>query len=271
MTERNTIQPYTTEKILKFKRAIEKQHEKGNPPYYEIFVDGLKVIKRTNDFSEFDGYEEFVDDDTNEVLILLYSEHATSPRNTKHRFIVKEKKQEPEKPQIVQQVQTMNGLDFESRMKELLEKERLQNRVNQLEEKLAERDKKIADAEDYMGKMQAGIERVKLELESSKSVWGERLLDLAKNPPDWLKMVFLNKGNTQPISGTESTEGDVSFKKKSGPTDSEQRYLEVLRQMEDELDEESLAMIMLINDKLIQEQNLIPDVADLVGVKLTEA
>jgi len=55
-----TTEKYDPLKIELIKKNLETQEAQGAPLYYEIFVDNLKVVQRTNKVELFDNYEEFV-------------------------------------------------------------------------------------------------------------------------------------------------------------------------------------------------------------------
>src|SRR5258708_12761587 len=70
-------------KIDKLKHYLEDMAGKGQPRLYEIFVDGLKVVPKTEDTGQFDNYEQYMDEDTEKVRILVYNSNL-SPLN--HQF-----------------------------------------------------------------------------------------------------------------------------------------------------------------------------------------
>ncbi len=67
-------------KIDKLKHFLEEMSSKGHARPFEIFVDNLKVIPKTEDPKDFDAYEYYMNEDTEKVRILIYNSTAT-PRN----------------------------------------------------------------------------------------------------------------------------------------------------------------------------------------------
>lgn len=272
MTYRTSdTQPYTTEKLLKVKRLLEKAKERNTPRYFEIVVDGFKVVQRTNDLSEFDSHEEFVDDDTREVVILLYSDNPTSPRNTKHIFRLKEIKKEIPVP-VVPVQQGLSGVELQAKIDEVVEKKDMQNQIKDLQKQLEDSQKKLTEADEYIEKLEDLKENLEKEVEEVKRKSGERWMKLAENPPLWVQQLVVGKITGTELSGTEQkpNEGEVTFSKKSSSSslsEEQKRHLQVIQAMEQELNEEQLHLLMQINDSLITDKTKIPEVADLLDLK----
>ena len=180
--------------------------------------------------------------------------------------------------QQVQQAGFLNGIEVQNYVREILEKDRMTTKIISLEEKLQERDKKINEAEEYIAKLQRGIELAMQEKEKSKTPeWMERLIKLIENPPSWVPPLIAGKAFAQALEGTETKteqQGDASFSKKKRDTsftESDKEYLEVKKLMEDELNEEQFITVMRIERKLSEEPDLIPTVADLVEIETGES
>jgi len=263
------VQPYTTEKLLKVKRLLEKAREKNTPRYYEIMVDGFKVVQRTNDLSDFDSHEEFVDEDTREVVVLLYSESPTSPRNTKHIFRLREMKKEM--PVVAPVQQGLSGIELQAKIDEVVERKDMQNQIKELQKQLEDSNKRVAEADEYIDQLEDKVQTLEKEVEDVKSKTGERWMKLAENPPMWVQQLVVGKITGNGLSGTEQKEqeGEVTFSKKSseaGLSESQKRHLQVIQAMEQELNEEQLHTLMQINDTLITDKDKIPEVADLLDL-----
>jgi hypothetical protein len=263
------VQPYTTEKLLKVKRLLEKAREKNAPRYYEIMVDGFKVVQRTNDLSDFDSHEEFVDEDTREVVVLLYSESPTSPRNTKHIFRLREMKKEM--PVVAPVQHGLSGIELQAKIDEVVERKDMQNQIKELQKQLEDSNKRVAEADEYIDQLEDKVQTLEKEVEDVKSKTGERWMKLAENPPMWVQQLVVGKITGNGLSGTEQKEpeGEVTFSKKSsegGLSESQKRHLQVIQAMEQELNEEQLHILMQINDTLITDKDKIPEVADLLDL-----
>src|SRR5205809_3634784 len=137
MTMPVTNDVYDQLKIDKLKHFLETQFEKGHPKPFEIFVDNLKVVAKTEDPKEFDTYEFYMNEDTEKVRILIYNSNL-SPRNDQYCFMVQK---------TVGSTKSLNGLG---------EIEGI------IQEKLAARDR-----EYEMSRLKEELEATKQELEET--------------------------------------------------------------------------------------------------------
>src|SRR3989337_1429733 len=81
-------QKYDQAKIEKLAEYLRLYYQKDQPIDYEIIVDGLRVVRRTNDPDMFPLHEAFVTGDTKSIEVLFYS--GTSPNNERHVFTLSE-------------------------------------------------------------------------------------------------------------------------------------------------------------------------------------
>ncbi len=70
------------------KRMLFNYAKGGSPRYYEIWVDDVKVVEKTNDPQKFTDYEEYLYDETENVSINVFT---SSPVNLHGKVGVKEK------------------------------------------------------------------------------------------------------------------------------------------------------------------------------------
>src|ERR1035437_3447915 len=85
---------YDQLKVEKLKLSLQKQAATGQARYYEIYVDGLKAVAKTNDINDFDQYENFMTEESEKVRILIYSTSINSPRNDQFNYKIVYKVQE---------------------------------------------------------------------------------------------------------------------------------------------------------------------------------
>lgn len=261
-------QTYDPASLDNIKLVLAMSYESGRPQSFEIEVDGLRVVQRTQVLEMFDTYKKFIHPNTRKVIVTVYRGVKT-PAATKHVFVREKESTDAlgnlQQHAVAPQPGYLSGTEVKQMMQDMLEKERMNNRIVQLEEKLEDRDKKIKEAEEYIAKLQTGINTLKQERDSKNSAMIDKLVDIAKNPPDWVKLIILknSKGEKQELSGNETKE-----EKALSISEADKRHISVLRKMEETLEEEDLHAMMIINDKLIDEPKLIPDVADLLDISL---
>lgn len=259
-------QTYDPVLIENIKRILEMQVQEGKPQGFEIDMDGLRVVSRTIHTEKFDNYKKFLHPTFKKITVTVYKGIKT-PNGTKHVFI-KDKPQENlgsiEPVRAATLIpEYLQGITYESRTKELMDMRDLQNDNKWLQRKIEKRDTRIKEAEDYISKLQAGIEHLKTEAGNKQNVWVDRLLKIAESPPDWVKLMVLNSTKSkQQLSGTESTDDQ----KTESLSESDQQRILILRRMEEELEENQLEAVMLINEKFVEEPGLIPQVAGILDI-----
>jgi hypothetical protein len=86
MSKTITTEKFDAIRFEKIKHLLESHAERGKARYFEIFVDNLKVVDKTNDIGSFDDYLLYLDDKTKMIKLLLYSPCESSPRNDKFFF-----------------------------------------------------------------------------------------------------------------------------------------------------------------------------------------
>jgi len=127
--------PYSSEKIGMLKQLLINNAESGNPIYYEIRVDGLKVVLRTNDPEQFDKYEDFIEPGTLSVTVVLYE--GTSRNNTRHIFIMKDEPKADAKPLSGIEINKMVDAKVEE-VKKQMKQEQVVKENKDLKEELGE-------------------------------------------------------------------------------------------------------------------------------------
>lgn len=84
---------FDQQKIDRLKSHLESMASKGTPKFYEIFVDGLKAVPKTDEPKEFEGYEDYMTPETGQVKVVIYCSGA-SPRNDQYVYSMKAKSNE---------------------------------------------------------------------------------------------------------------------------------------------------------------------------------
>ncbi len=84
---------FDQQKIDRLKNHLLSMAEKGKSKYFEIFVDSLKAVPKTDEPDDFDGYEDYMTPDTEQVKVCIYNTGA-SPRNDQYVFLLKARTRE---------------------------------------------------------------------------------------------------------------------------------------------------------------------------------
>lgn len=152
----NSIATYDSTKVERLKHLLNSCKEKGKAKYYEIFVDILKVVEKTDDPAEFDSYLDYMDDDTKELKIVIYNT-ANSPRNDQYTFQLKANEQQPEK----KQPDELSGVDISTRIDEKLDVERKKWEMDLLTKECEQLKEKVKEAEEYIEKLEQAYQEAK--------------------------------------------------------------------------------------------------------------
>jgi hypothetical protein len=255
-------------KIDKLKHFLEDMASKGQAKPFEIFVDSLKVVPKTEDPKDFDSYEFYMNEDTEKIRILIYNSNL-SPRNDQYCFYVQQNKQE--KP--------LNGLgDLDGIIQEKLNARDKEYELNRLKEELEETKAQLEESEEYADKLEQQLEEAK----SNKYKLGKLdLIDfgtlvlgrIAEKNSDLLAKVGLEGlGNNQKQIATSETENtEASFQKKTETPNisAEQlQYIPVLQQLDAAFDKLSLEVVMLILGKFSEDPDILSSVAESLDIPL---
>jgi hypothetical protein len=157
-----TNEKYDPVRIERIRHFLESCEEKGKPKFYEIFVDNLKAVDKTDDTSCFDEYKVYMDDNTQMIKILIYTSTENCPRNDKFIFSVRNPKEEKKQEQL-------NGLDIQNKIEAAIQLERDRNHVLQLQKELEVTKERLEEAEEYAGTLEEKLENYQQAYEQLKA------------------------------------------------------------------------------------------------------
>lgn len=260
---------YDQLKIDKLKHFLEEMASKAHPRPFEIFVDNLKVVPKTDDPKDFDSYEYYMNEDTEKVRILIYNSHL-SPRNDQYCFYVQKDKTTNK---------SLNGLgEIETIVQEKLEARDREYEINQLKKELEETKQQLEESEEYAEDLERQLDesrsnKYKLGRLDLVELGGVVLENLAmKNSPalDKIGLGGLLGGNKQ-IEEPRQPETEASFQKKSESNSSLKpehlQYIPVLQQLDQAFDTQNLELVMQILGKLSEEPSHLKAVAELLNIE----
>ena len=266
---------YDQLKIDKLKHYLETQYEKGHPKPFEIFVDNLKVVSKTEDPKEFDSYEFYMNEDTEKVRILIYNSNL-SPRNDQYSFMVQKNKVE----------KGLNGLgDVEAIIQEKLAARDREHEMNKLREELELTKEELQDAEEYAGKLEKEIEYLKENKFKLGNINIGELASVAlegivrRNPQMLTKLPGGealagiieqdNKDKEKLLTQPSSPEPQVKIEKDTTPeiTEEEKRHLAYLRQLEQTFNKEQAEMFNTVLGAMVNEPSIIPGIIEFLNQK----
>lgn len=214
-------QRYSEDKIYKHLDYLKMYEQEGEPLEFEILIDGMRAVRRTDNPNKFSLFENFINEDTQKVEVIIYQ--GTSNHNDKYIYTLKE---EPQREQ-----ETLGDIDLriEERVKEAERKWKFQL----LETENKELKKTIEELEEEV----EGLEREKASILSKQSpmkgilgeVGASFVEAFIRNNPQMLKGLpggqalagMLERDENAPEVEEEETE--VSFKPKERKTEKRER------------------------------------------------
>ena len=75
MQENKTL-PYDEGQINRLQKFLGTCSEQNSPRFFEVMVDGIKVISRTNNPSEFSAYKGHLDRDAKNLKVIIYHDNG---------------------------------------------------------------------------------------------------------------------------------------------------------------------------------------------------
>jgi hypothetical protein len=266
---------YDQLKIDKLKHYLESQAEKGQAKPFEIFVDNLKVVSKTEDPKEFDSYEFYMNEDTEKVRILIYNSNL-SPRNDQYCYMVQRNKSE----------KSLNGFgDIEGIIQDKLSARDREHEMNKLREELDAAKEELEETEQYAEKLEKEIEHLKqnkfklgnINLGELASVALEGIV--RRNPQMLTKLPggdalagIIEQDNREKeklIAESSAPESAVRVEKDPSNeiTDEEKRHLAYLRKLEQSFNREQAEMFNAVIGAMVEEPTIIPSVLEFINPK----
>jgi len=285
MSSKITTEKYDVVKMERLKHYLETNAERDKPKYYEIFVDNLKAVDKTNDPACFDDYTMYMNEDSKVIKVLIYTSTENSPRNDKFIFTIVNTEEERRKHDKKQS--ELNGLEIQNKIDSAITAERDRLNTEKLKEELEEKTKQLAEAEEYIDQLNEELEAVKEKKYNPREIQFGNIASIAieemiKRNPTWSKKVPLigalsglleTEQHTVSVStenNTPSEETSASFAKKTKESPQEnldkdtKAKLEFFQQMEENFTEEQLNMVIEIIQSLAVKPEQLATVYELV-------
>jgi dihydroneopterin aldolase len=269
-----TNDQYDQLKIDKLRHYLEDMAAKAQSRSYEIFVDSLKVVPRTEDVKQFDSYEYYMNENTEKIRILIYSS-SVSPRNDQYCFYVQQHKGG----------KGLNGLgEIEGMIQEKLEARDREHEMALLRTQLAEAKQELEETEDYAEKLQQELDEVKANKFKLGNINIGELASIAlegmirRNPQLLTKLpggealagiIEQDNEEKQKFIASPSAETEVSFQKASDENKlnpQHLQYIPVLQQLDAAFDQEQLKLVMQVLGKFSEDPVHLTTVAELLNI-----
>ncbi|MBA2611312.1 MAG: hypothetical protein H0U95_05020 [Bacteroidetes bacterium] len=270
-------------KIDRLKNHLSTLADKNKAKFYEIIVDGLKAVPKTDEISDFDAYEDYITKDTEQIKIVIYNT-ALSPRNDQYVFILQAKDKD-EALNI-----GLNGVPLQKFSRNSISewrenkarKDEQQIEILRLKRECSDLKAKNQFNEEYIDELEKQIEKAKrngntiggFHLGDILSVAAEGLIN--RNKDGISKIPFLSglagitKKEPESLEATKSEkESEASFQKMdeaaTNPALSEEDavMLELIKQIENQFTEDEFGTVLDIVDAMAKDKELIVSVSEL--------
>ncbi|MCC7302786.1 MAG: hypothetical protein IT233_09100 [Bacteroidia bacterium] len=256
----NTYEPSRLETI---KRVLENEQRRGSPRFYEIWVDGVKVVEKTDNPEEFSKYEEFIFADTQKVTVNLFTSSQTSSHIvSRHHFTFGEE----EKSSRDESLRGFGLGEIEARINEKVSLERERWDCEQVKKDLGSTKDKLREAEEYIGQLQDVIDETKKKLTDANGM-GEIasvIKDLA------LPHLLGKKPEEKTLSGNEKPKEEASFKMKSSEEEAlpeaDKAFMEFGRKLRETFNRDEFDMVLLVIDEFMKDKTNIKPVTELLNI-----
>lgn len=275
---------FDQQKIDRLKNHLESLATKGAPKYYEIFVDGLKAVPKTNEPNEFDGYENYMSPDTGQIKIVIYCSGA-SPRNDQYVFSMKAKSNEEALDY------GLNGIAVKSFTTNELKELRLQRdqkaafkaEITQLNSDLDAAYKELDEKEAYIATLEKAVLEAKANGNKIGGIHAGEVLSVAlesymkRNAKNFEKQLgveglsgLLGADETRPID-TTTQQSEVTLKKKNSDSESvelseqDKNFLALFHQIQKHFSQMEMDQVVEIIEALSKDKSKINLILDLLS------
>jgi hypothetical protein len=268
--------PYSSEELESIKSMLEAEAREGNPLFYEVKVDNNTCIHRTCKPERFDELHNFLNERSKHLVIVVY---PYASRNTKNYY----------KYAMNADERTLSGAELptgEQNYKEELKHMEERWEARRTQEKLAETERMLADAEEYIEELTQQLMELKAKpnhfggLDLGKLA-GTAIQGIALNYPKVFEKVPVLNGiaeaiqeSTPPKPGTHP-EGEVSYKMKtpSGQKDTARdEHFEAIKRLSDfiagHFDSDERTLLGLVIEALGDRPDQLPTVASLLNIDM---
>lgn len=272
---------FDQQKVDNIFNHLEASAKKGTPKPYEVHVDGVKAVMKTEDPSEFYNYEAYMKENTDQVKFIIYGSN-NSPRNDQYAFSMKAQTQnealEFGLDGFATKAYSQNDIKemVARRQKQLEEQEELER----LRLKVKEQEKQLEENKITLETMQKIIDKAK---ENGNKINGYHMGDLLsvaiegllrRNAQSIADVTGLD-GFAQVFSGKEGNapqdenEG-ATFKRKgasesSQPSEHEKNIVAFFSELEKIFTPAEMDQIIGVLETLAKDKTKLASVVELLG------
>jgi hypothetical protein len=257
---------YSPFNLEQFTNWLRDMKDNNQPKFIEVYVDDMKVVAKTDNIDEFERHEQYVDDETEKIRVLVYNTEKSN-RYKQHIFKLKEPQSSAQPlsgTEVTQQIE-----DGISRGLKAMEEKLL---CDQVKKELAESKEELKDAKEYSDKLAAYIESLKEKIGNADG--RKEIMGMIRDYGPALLGVKVPPSSNAPLSGNpvedKNPEEQAEFKMKNSEENSfsedEKNLLEFGKSLRANFTKEEFEMVMTILDELVKDKANVKSVQSFLNI-----
>lgn len=254
------IQAYNDENLARLKLWLTNSSEQDNKKYFEVLVDGMKIIYKTDDLTRLEDLSMWVDANAKVIKVLVYSSAGS------HRYQVFEfrtngyiqniESEKQKKEQHAQQSLSGFTIEVDQKIAQAIQNERKEQAFEGLKKENRSLKDQLGEANVYIGKLEDKVQqheskKLKLDKETIITIGSGILGHVVKTNPEILDKVSGLSGLASALASSSNNDSNTSSEEK---TEVSFRKIRNEEEDENELDEETQEKLNLF-DKAAENLN----------------
>ncbi len=293
-----TKQLYNDENLARFKLWLSNASDQEHKRYFEVLVDGMKIIYKTDDLGKLDDLPMWVDGSAKIIKVHVYSSPGSHRYQTfefQTENYVQEQEETKQKKEVSNQ-QTLSGIDVDKKISEAITQVKKEQAFDELKKENKSLNEKLSDANIYIEKLEGKVhqfesQKLKLDKETFISIGGGILGNVVRTNPEILNKIPGLDGIASALTGNngakpenDTPEVEVTIKKivpenenkteentnendneeLEGLSEEEEAKLNLFEVAEENLNDEEYAMYFEIVQFLAHHPKLVPTIYGLL-------
>lgn len=157
-----TVNEYSNESVNQLKHYLTCMAEQGSAKYYEILVDGVRIVHKTSNLDDYDQHIKWIDEEVQSMRVLVYNT-KNSHRSTLFEFRTENYMEGVSDKLYATRKRRLSEDEIESRVQQTLEEKQKTQAFTELQKREQILTKRLADAETYILKLEEKLDDKKDE------------------------------------------------------------------------------------------------------------
>ncbi len=268
--QENKTQPFDENWMNNMQTFLGTCSDENSPRFYEIIIDGIKVISHTNNPSEFSGYKRHLNHNSKNITLIIFKDNECENKD-EYNFSLKQEN--------TNQNPLTGPADLDTRITEKINAAKKEWDFDQLVKQKTQLEADLKEANEYIGTLEKGIDDFKnkkfqlgdVNLGEVASVVFEGILrrnkdKIAKLPGlEGLMGIFNDSSSPNQIADSkQEKEPEVSVEKETEMSEEDKIFLAVAHWLKANFSNEEIEQVNVILKILAQDKKLILTVHELL-------